>query len=90
MLNRDLLNNGLLNDNAFHNRGSEFSARRQHHKIRIGARFDLAVDRHEGVLEVIGERWEAGWNGRRRPIRPTTQALGELASFLGVGVRRER
>jgi uncharacterized protein len=58
------------------------------HGDRICARFDLAVDRHEGVLKVIGERWEAGWDGRRRPARPTTQALHELASFLGVGVRR--
>src|ERR1700736_3822693 len=58
------------------------------HGDRICARFDLAVDRHEGVLKVMGERWEAGWDGPRRPVRPTTQALRELASFLGVGVNR--
>src|SRR6202521_5997892 len=58
------------------------------HGDRICARFDLAVDRHEGVLKVMGERWEAGWDGPRRPVRPTTQALRELASFLGVGVKR--
>jgi uncharacterized protein YcaQ len=58
------------------------------HGDRIIARFDLAVDRREGVLNVIGERWEPGWDNRRRPLRPTTRALDELASFLGVGVRR--
>ena len=58
------------------------------HGDRLIARFDLAVDRNEGVLNVIGERWEPGWDGRRRPVRPTTRALGELASFLGVRVRR--
>jgi len=58
------------------------------HGERIIGRFDLAVDRVERVLKVIGERWEPGWEGRRRPVRPTTRALGELAAFLGVGVRR--
>ena len=58
------------------------------HGDRIIARFDLAVDRKDGVLDVIGERWEPGWQGRRRPCRPTTRALNELASFLGVDVRR--
>ena len=58
------------------------------HGDRICARFDLAVDRKDGVLKVIGERWEAGWDGRRRPVRPTTQALRELALFLGVRPRR--
>ena len=58
------------------------------HGDRIIARFDLAVDRKGGVLDVIGERWEPGWDGRRRPSRATTRALDELASFLGVDVRR--
>jgi uncharacterized protein YcaQ len=58
------------------------------HGDRIIARFDLAVDRNAGVLNVIGERWEVGWDGRRRPIRATVGALNELASFLGVEVRR--
>jgi uncharacterized protein YcaQ len=58
------------------------------HGDRIVARFDLAIDRNEGVLNVIGERWEEGWDGRRRPIRATAGALNELASFLGVEVRR--
>lgn len=58
------------------------------HGDRIIARFDLAVERKAGALRVIGERWEAGWDGRRRPARPTTQALHELASFLGVTVTR--
>jgi uncharacterized protein len=58
------------------------------HGDRIIARFDLAVDRNDGVLDVIGERWEPGWDGRRRPSRATTRALNELASFLGVEVRR--
>src|SRR6266513_1572894 len=58
------------------------------HGERIIARLDLAVDRTEGTLDVIGERWEPGGEGGRRPVRPTTRALGELASFLGVGVRR--
>jgi len=60
------------------------------HGDRIIARFDLAVDRNAGVLDVVGERWESGWEGSRRPVRPTTRALNELASFLGVGVRRRR
>src|ERR1700704_4791334 len=60
------------------------------HGDRLIARFDLAVDRNDGVLDVIGERWEPGWDGRRRPLRPTTRALDELAAFLGAAVRRER
>ena len=59
------------------------------HSDRIIARFDLAVDRNAGALNVIGERWEPGWEGARRPVRPTKRALDELASFLGVGVRRK-
>jgi uncharacterized protein len=58
------------------------------HGDRIVARFDLAVDRQAGVLHVIGERWERGWQGSKRPDRPTKRALGELASFLGVSVNR--
>jgi uncharacterized protein YcaQ len=58
------------------------------HGDRIVARFDLAVDRKAGVLNVIGERWEPGWNGRRRPARSTKRALDELASLLGVTVNR--
>ena len=58
------------------------------HGERIVARLDLAVDRTEATLNVIGERWEPGWERGRRPVRPTTRALGELAAFLGVGVRR--
>jgi uncharacterized protein len=59
------------------------------HGDRIIARFDLAVDRKEGVLNVIGERWEPNWAARRRPIRATRGALDELASFLGVGTRHQ-
>ncbi len=58
------------------------------HGDRIVGRFDLAVDRVQGVLNVIGERWELGWEGRRRPVRPTTGALDELAVFLGLSVGR--
>jgi uncharacterized protein len=58
------------------------------HGDRLVSRFDLAVDRTAGVLNVIGERWEPGWDGRRRPIHASKQALEELASFLGVRVRR--
>lgn len=57
------------------------------HGDRVCARFDLAVDRKDGVLNVIGERWEPGWDGRRRPVRPTNRALDELASFLGMDVK---
>jgi uncharacterized protein YcaQ len=60
------------------------------HGDRIVARFDLAVDRKVGMLNAIGERWEPGWEGGREPVRPTKQALDELASFLGVGLRRQR
>ena len=58
------------------------------HGDRIVARFDLAVDRKAGVLDVIGERWEPGFEGSRRPVRPAKQALDELASFLGARVKR--
>ena len=56
---------------------------------QIVARFDLAVDRNARVLDVIAERWEPGWEGTRRPVRPTKRALDDLASFLGVEVRRQ-
>jgi uncharacterized protein YcaQ len=59
------------------------------HGDRIIARFDLAVDRNVGALDVIGERWEPGWEGARRPVRATTRAVDDLASFLGVRVRRQ-
>jgi len=59
------------------------------HGEQIVARFDLAVDRNARVLDVIGERWEAGWGGTRRPVRPTKRALDDLGSFLGVEVRRQ-
>ncbi|HEV2013185.1 MAG TPA: crosslink repair DNA glycosylase YcaQ family protein [Candidatus Dormibacteraeota bacterium] len=59
------------------------------HGDRIIARFDLAVDRNAGVLNLIGERWEPGWEGAR-PVRATKRALDELASFLRVGVARRR
>lgn len=60
------------------------------HGDRVVARFDLAVDRKAGVLNVIGERWEPGLAGGRQPVRATKRALDELASFLGVDVRRQR
>jgi len=59
------------------------------HGDRIVARFDLAVDRKAGVLNVIGERWERGWASGRGVMRPSQRALDELASFLGVRVRRQ-
>jgi uncharacterized protein len=58
------------------------------HGDRIIARFDLAVDRKARVLNVVGERWQPGWDGRRRPVRATRRALDDLASFLGVAVSR--
>jgi uncharacterized protein YcaQ len=58
------------------------------HGDRIIARFDLAADRKAGVLNVIGERWEPGWEGARRPARATKRALDELASFLGLTTYR--
>jgi uncharacterized protein YcaQ len=55
---------------------------------RIIARFDLAANRKAGVLNVIGERWEPGWEGARRPVRAPKRALDELASFLGLTTYR--
>jgi uncharacterized protein len=60
------------------------------HGDRIVARFDLAVDRTAGVLNVIGERWQPHSEGRRRPVRATKLALDELASFIRVRVKRQR
>jgi len=55
---------------------------------QIIARFDLAADRKEGNLTVIGERWEPGWERTRRPVRATKRALDELASFLNISLTR--
>jgi uncharacterized protein len=54
------------------------------HGDQLVARFDLAVDRVGKRLEVRGERWEPGWEGRRRPLRARNRALGDLARFVGV------
>jgi uncharacterized protein YcaQ len=61
------------------------------HGDRLIARFDLAVDRKAGVLNVLGERWERSWEGRRRPAGDVERALSELAMFVGAtAVRRRR
>jgi uncharacterized protein YcaQ len=59
------------------------------HGDRIVARFDVGVERNAGVLKVIGEWWEPGWERARRPAWATKRVLDDLASFLGVGVRRQ-
>jgi uncharacterized protein YcaQ len=56
------------------------------HGERLIARFDLAVDRSASRLDVIGGRWEAGWQGSRRPRRAAERALAELAAFVGAGL----
>lgn len=59
------------------------------HGDRLIARFDLAVDRKAGVLNVLGERWEPSWEGRKRPVGDVKRALSELATFVGAkAVRR--
>ena len=58
------------------------------HGDQIVARFDLAVDRKARMLNAIGERWERGWEGPKRPVRPLERALDELASLVGVSVKR--
>jgi uncharacterized protein YcaQ len=57
------------------------------HGDRLAARFDLAINRTTGALDVIGERWEPGWTGRKRPLRAVRQALTELATFAGAAPR---
>jgi uncharacterized protein len=52
------------------------------HGDRLAARFDVGVNRAARRLDVIGERWEPGWEGRRRPVRAVRRALTELADFV--------
>ena len=56
------------------------------HGDRLAARFDLAVERKAGVLNVINERWEAGF----KPTRASQKALAELADFCGAAIARSR
>jgi uncharacterized protein len=52
------------------------------HGDRLIARFDLAVDRDARRLDVIGVRWEPGWEGGRQPRRAAERALADLAKFV--------
>ncbi len=52
------------------------------HGDELIARFDLAVDRGAGRLVVVGERWEPGWEGRRKPVRAARSALNDLGGFV--------
>ncbi len=54
------------------------------HGDQVIARFDLAVRRDPRRLEVVGERWEPGWSGRRRPLLPVRRALRDLSRFVGA------
>jgi uncharacterized protein len=51
------------------------------HGDQLIARFDLAVDRADGQLQVVGEQWEPGWDGRKRPRRAVQGALRDLQQF---------
>lgn len=52
------------------------------HGDELIARFDLAVDRSAHRLVVVGERWEPGWDRRRKPIRAVRDAVAALEAFV--------